>query len=643
MIKKILSVMLAVIMLVMFALPVSAADHSEVWGDLASSVLNGARFDPKDYPKNTSDHKIYLLTVSERGYNAADMSDYGFYIYLYNPSGSPIRVGAASNKIQMATAWDNDSNLPTDYSKFNYELISVSNEEGYEYVYYKAKVTTEVNGTKSIADYVLSLARFYDISGFEALRTNASSSIEYAVGMRFAYYGTEAAGNKTCKASVLDTIDLQVHHTYFRTESSSHGVGHQNQLNAVYFNVPADYWLSYDFLYAIKCYWEEYRTTPMIVTDNSTVAAHLTTWRGRGNGSGYNSSNPLSFFSKPSTIKTGAVTTITYPWTYNMNLKGDQSDRYHVYKSTDNCETVTWSFFSDEIELRQSDISSDIVMEYWKTNSGAHRERMITEKGVDYYFDRQAGPQTHTIMFDETFSMSSYASNHNWLQRLWNYNIFNGGAGTNLKDDYSGILAIETVSAEHLGLRAEEVAARYFVNPTDADDFKAVIDEGKKNGMKTVVFRFAVTDYFAEEVTAMVNGEVVDGTTYRAEQTVFLDFDIISLTFSKDTDFFMIPVSSTPTDFIGGIDAPRVDQDSGLQYLPEYAGDLWEELEGPFRMMQKMFMIFLGAILIALIVFFVVSMIRPNNPVVIKITDTAKQGADKLTNRKKNKKGGKKK
>lgn len=640
--KRHFSLLLAVITLIIFAVPVSAAENkSEVYTDLSAAVLNGEKFDFADYPKDTTDTGVYLLTVNERGFDPSDMSEYGFYVYLYNPSGLALSAAEGKNKIQLATAWTDESKTASRYNKFNLDVVSVSNEEGYEYVFYKCKVGTESNGANSVESY-LKDSRRYEISGIEVQRLVNTNVNEYPVGVCYEFFGTEKANNKVCQASKIDTIELEVHHTYFRSQSSAAGVNHSNQLNAVYFNVPAKYWVEYEKLYSIQCEWEEYRTTPMIVTDNTSVAAHLVTWRGRGNGSGYNSSNPLSLCTEPRTSNATGVFTMEYDWTYNTDLSDSVTlTRY----SLNNCEAITWSFLSDEIELRQSDISSETVMNYWETHGETYRDRMITEEGVTDYDvevdgvkNRKAGYQYHDIAFNDTFSMNSYSSNHGWLQQLLNYNIFNGGAGTNLKDNYRNIPAIQEVSTSHLTLRAEELAAKYYVNPTDADDFKAVVTEGMLNGMKTVVFRFAVTDYFAEEVTALINNEVADGTTYRAEQTVFIDFDVISLTFEKENDFYVIPVASSPSDFIGGISSPQVDKDSGLQYLPGYAEDAWANI-------QRMFMLFMSVILVFVIVFFVFAVIRPQNPVVVKINDTAKRGAEMLqgTRRnKKNKNGGKK-
>lgn len=568
------------VMIVLFAVPVSAAEtetYSEVYSDLSRAVLEGETFDPADYPKNTSDTGIYLLTVNEAGYSTSDMSDYGFYIYLYNPSGQAISVASERNRIQLATAW-NDDDGATDYAKFYLEFVSVSSEEGYEYVFYKAKVGTRVDSTVGIENYITVSKRLYDISGIEIQRLNAYSAIEYTVGMRYAYSGTEAKNNKTCQASKIDTISAEVYPTYFRTESASQ-VNHTNQLNAVYFNVSKEYWEKYTNLYAIKYSMYEYRTTPVIVTDNADVYSELLKWQFISVGE-YDASNSLALYSEPTSAGTGTHTWV-YPWSYNVEQKFNAS---YIVASEEICDQISWMFYeSDEIELRQENVTSQEMIDFWNANRASstivYDPNLLTTEGVsDVYPDRKAGYQETTAYFDDTFRMESYDETHNWLQKLLDYNIFNGGAGTNTSDTYDGIQAIEQVAASDAKLDAEVLAKKYFINSNDATQFKQIVEEGIKKNMVTVVFRFAVTDYFSEEVTAKIDGKVVDGTTYRAEQTVFLDFDIISLTFEKDMNYYVIPVSSSPTDIIGGIDSPQVDKDASIENAAGYVKDLFDDL-----------------------------------------------------------------
>ena len=54
------------------------------------------------------------------------------------------------------------------------------------------------------------------------------------------------------------------------------------------------------------------------------------------------------------------------------------------------------------------------------------------------------------------------------------------------------------------------------------------------------------------------NKAVENDTTFVAEENVFLDFDILELTFTKDDMFYVIPVVMSPVDLIADIVGPVV-------------------------------------------------------------------------------------
>ena len=81
------------------------------------------------------------------------------------------------------------------------------------------------------------------------------------------------------------------------------------------------------------------------------------------------------------------------------------------------------------------------------------------------------------------------------------------------------------------------------------------MEAGKGN--RIILFRFANTDYYAAPAfRSGYSGSINDTDTYVAQQTVFLDFDIIDLTFNKDGVYTVIPVVASPTDVIKDFDPP---------------------------------------------------------------------------------------
>lgn len=77
----------------------------------------------------------------------------------------------------------------------------------------------------------------------------------YAAG-----YGADANAASTlfCTSNELDTIELSVRHTFYRTKTSIKGAGYQNQIDTVYFTVPKRYLDTYGKLQKIKAEWWEY-------------------------------------------------------------------------------------------------------------------------------------------------------------------------------------------------------------------------------------------------------------------------------------------------------------------------------------------------------------------------------------------------
>lgn len=125
----------------------------------------------------------------------------------------------------------------------------------------------------------------------------------YDVSRSYTYTGYAAGYNDNdistleCSISELDTISLNVKDTFFRTQSSELGQGHQNQLNSVYFSVPNKYINDYGKLQEIKCEWYEYKTQPIFVTSDMEMCNYmLNNWIGVNKGTSYNSNCKYSFY-----------------------------------------------------------------------------------------------------------------------------------------------------------------------------------------------------------------------------------------------------------------------------------------------------------------------------------------------------------
>ena len=70
------------------------------------------------------------------------------------------------------------------------------------------------------------------------------------------------------------------------------------------------------------------------------------------------------------------------------------------------------------------------------------------------------------------------------------------------------------------------------------------------------MFRFAQTDYVSAAIAYSKGNTEYSDKAYVASETVFLDFDIIHLTFNRDGVYKVIPAVSNPIDIVGDITAP---------------------------------------------------------------------------------------
>ena len=108
-------------------------------------------------------------------------------------------------------------------------------------------------------------------------------------------------------------------------------------------------------------------------------------------------------------------------------------------------------------------------------------------------------------------------------------------------------------------MTAVTFASTYKVNPDEAASILEYCLATLENGARPVLFRFAVTDYYAS--TAYFDWEhnpfFTNADGYVAQETVFLDFDIISLTFRAESGVeTVIACVADPMDIINGLTPP---------------------------------------------------------------------------------------
>lgn len=558
-------------------------DKSNVLDDLESAE----GFNLIEYPfDNTGLNSPKIVNFVEWCYTVVTtkQDDFALYVYFYNPEGLKIDVTSFSNKVQMATKYDSAvvtyDSKPTDYSTFPLVYCNKSERKNYEGLFYKFRVGFSERQKELLFSRLNSNGRRYDISGV-TLATLDGSVKEYPVGGAWKFtgyaegYGVNESASSTLKNEgclPLETIELEVGSTTYRT-SSSLGKGYENNITSVYFAVPDKYINNYGELQKIKAEWYEYKTQPMFVVNDYNVCTKFNDALGQtftsydstlkyglmfGFAGGYPPFGATTAFNAPSTIPYKVITGTAQG---ALNVQNKLNSIYYAFYNADlNADVLvtkvqienyvksyTSSYNNGKLPVKNGTISADLFQD----SIDSSRVQLLqnpTEK---------RGYMVQEIDANDTFDILSYDSSHSGWEKFLDYGFaFNAVQTSDGRQDVKPIEQIE----ESLTLAsANNFANIYLINSEDASDVKAFAKTAYTEGKIPYIFHFAQTEYYSER------GDILRGATelytddgaVMATETVFLDYDIIQLTFGKQEDYTVIPVVQTPIDIFSDFTAPK--------------------------------------------------------------------------------------
>lgn len=615
---------------------VTEFDKTYVTDDLNQMTLDGVKFDELDYPVNLNNHKVTLLNLIEYmfTYDEANRGKYGVYLYFYNPSQKDI-IASASNKIQIADAFDSDGNA-TSYRKFNLQLVNASTAPA-EKVFLKFKVVFDKSFIKSLNKN----ARRYRVSGVELFESNKQNATEYNVsgGWTFSGFakncGPDAKNNEsTLSVSdyyTIDTISLDVHSTTYRQNGVSHlGAGHQNQVNSVYFAIPNRYLKKNGTLQKIKCEYYEYKTKWIVTTDQENIFNSLKAAMPNVANNGYEIglSSRRNNASDPTYIKNGKSTSLSANLSAG-NITQAEYDRlsekmatpylYYVFNSND--KKVT----SQELIEYINEYSSKSTGTKLPIKSGEVLENMF----YSYVDDGHTkGYNLVEIDAEDSFDLLDYDSNHSGWMKFLQYGFHAPSTDDGLKD-IKPIVAVESL----YGLSSDNL----LVNANDFNKFKNFCTESLADDSTPYLFRFSVSDYESYDATVHKNdswltiGGVNSNTTMSSE-TLYLDFDIITLTFARNGVYTVVPVVSNPVDIVGDITPPLENNESWvLQKIGVKIGN-WFNSWG--KWLVTALAIVIGIVLIVVFFPVIVAVLKIIGRVIIAPFKAMKRSIDNRSERK---------
>lgn len=634
-------------------------DSTDVMDDLNGSALNGVPFDVADYPYDKNG-ELQVLGFVEYCYSEYEnlRGNYGLYIYIYNPALLDIATGTGSNRIEMATEYSEDG-TPTAYNKFALQFCGVS--DGVEANrFWKFKIADSAY----FLDKVNVNARSYYVSGVEIQPYGTENARELKIATQYVFtgfakgYSQESSEQSTLKGSaeMMETVEISGlldRQTVYRTDMDNPNITSHNQVNGVYFALDDELVERYGKLQRIKAEWWEYRTTPIVVTNNQDIANALDEWAGVLMGT-YNSSLSYGvstgyyYHSNP-----GFTSVVNYAWTYNMNLNKSGSIYTTNYVSDEICETLAWVLYENASSLDNNySVDASKLIEFMAAYNERYPNRIINDDGIEYNSDllstnvgdgRKSGHNVYEFDAenDELEFKVFDPDDHTYTswERLMAAFGWSAENSTALAGQSPILLIDESNYYSMFAGSLQEISNRLLIAETEVNKFKDYCEEEILEKGNTVVhFRFACTQYDAAEAEIWNEngrGNRVDCDAFMAQQNVFLNFDIISLTFNDDGEYRVLPVISDPIDIVSDLTGPQFPAEEPLEEIINniagFFGDVGEWFKTNWKWIVLAIGIVVGLVILGLIVKLIVA-IRGNR-VKIKV-DSPPASSKRSTSRK---------
>lgn len=622
-------------------------DNTSIFDDLyGSKDDNGNEFDLSNYPID-KDGELQFFSFVEYGYSyyANYEKNYALYLYLYNPQQLNFQTYLDSNVVRMGVSYTtkDDNIVVSEYEDFN--IVCVSRTTGdYANLFYKFKV---LDPNKKILTMAQAYekengCRRYDIAGVYLKTDKSDVTLDKNIGRTYkcsgymATYGKDASNPSTfvCNVEKLETLDLKVYQTSYLTGVSSAGAYHHNNVSSVYFAIPQRVFDKYGSLWEIYAQWYACKTAPILVTSNQTLYQkalannHYSLSASASDGDFYDKDVDYIFQygASPYYLSdgNGTMDRCTYEWAYNRRsyskITGYQSTKIRTV--TTNCYFLPFVFYSPSYtdsgafnvinkQTVAGDISSSQIRDYiqnyessnyvpWHTSRNLPSELFVNEvdsarsdKGI------KVGLNKVRTNLSDTFDLKSWNSEYgSWWDKLTQYG-WSYPKNEALDESHTNVKPFEEVT--RASLSSSSIATDYLINENDVDSFKSFCNASYGNNKVPYLFRFAVSDYTSRPITSCTTSGSNDDS-YLAQETVFFDFNIITMTFKGKEDYYTLAVMHTPVDVIAGVEPPPVELTPGEHLVNNFLTAMqkiwdWFKNSDFLKALKILGMIIVGAII----------------------------------------------
>lgn len=582
----------------------SAYEGTNVLDDLKKSTINDEPFDFSEW--NFDERKdTQIISFIEFCYSFYEkkQSDYGLYIYVYNPKGIDYVYDSDLNAIQLAVSKDaNDESVG--YNKYPLKFLNKSTEAGYEGLFLKYKIVLTDSETQTILSTLNSTERVYKVGEIELLIKGEVNPQFYGISLTYKYsgyaegYGSSSATEDTlqCSTSGLTSISPSVHHTFYRA-SGSNGKNSftQDTLQSVYFSVPNSMLDEYGELIEVRATWLKTMLQWAFVTGNQEFYDFVKQYMGLDMSHGKSSNEPmvnnidLDYISKK---RIYAIDTFdrSFAFDYGQYIYEDKnhsagynqgwfSGLYWSGSGVDSADNYvvpreeileTMKSYHDDYDTRSNYVydttpakpqSGWFYTKYtWSTPYGGE---YLTVDGKTYPYSKalfESWDEKATVADisrtkiqidgnDTELKLTSQKIGRSFWQKLF------GGSRVESSTVFDGIEAIHQVEEKDIKSTAKATCDNLFIDESDYEDFKDFFDKATKAKETVFLIRFDVGEYAALEAHLGVTNNSVTVTpniTFSSsnarifKQNCYLGFDLIHLKFEGEKGITVIPVLMSP-------------------------------------------------------------------------------------------------
>ncbi len=547
----------------------------------------------------------FLYSFQEFGFSRESGKDYNLYFYVANPQKYKFSTRDGSSVVNIATVHDTDGKAKS-YINARLHFIGYYDVDGNDVNDYKiAKFClASINERDVLYEEAKRLdesgqARQYDIAGIQLRKTDetrekvglgdktdTSETVkDYNVAKTYyctGYangYGTGSASTLTYKSKDLTTISLDVKHTNYRPDTAKHEYHDQfiyDDLQTAYFSVAEEYFEQYGDLQKIKCdYYHEITNPIFVITSDRNAYSALYPYVGKNlTEKDFSNLNWAVLFGLHAIYDGTEILEQGVSYAY---------PKYYVDQESPEASRINRIdyLFAD---YEDGKISREQVVEYmtWYTNQIGGTRKTV---GKNYYSSNLfVDKDGHGYLMDfykpylELFNESEKVKlGHNTPEidigdtgkLTEKSNDFWTRLGFRTKVNETSYNPIEVLTSDDITFSTGKgLCEEYLWNEDDFDDIKSYGNKAFQNNERLVLFRFANTNYYESpaKFDYLGNWSSSDIDGYVAQESVFLQFDIISLTFRSDiVGETVIGAVSDPIDIINGVEEKTGEVEIGLK------------------------------------------------------------------------------